>query len=245
VFDHVLRIAEREGLDLESGPASDEAVLALTNTGYGGAVSGEAKQGGIGVSGQSNYIGVSGYSPTGTGVQGGGSTRGVYGLSDVGAGVEGGHSQQVGRSPGVYGWSASGATGAMGVFGELTSATAGDSSAAVKGKNDGVGFATITLPEYFAEINKDPRYALTVVNEGGTDFVQTMVVQKIRDNRFVIRTSKPSIEVSWEVKAVRNDLWVRSAGAPVMQEKQSFERGKYQHPELYGMPKEMGINYRP
>jgi len=110
---------------------------------------------------------------------------------------------------------------------------------------DANGYATITLPDYFGEINKDPRYTLTVINEDGTDFVQAMVVQKIRNNRFVVRTSKPDIEVSWEVKALRNDLWVRTYGAPVQVEKQGLERGKYQRPELYGMPKEMGMNYRP
>ena len=106
--------------------ASDEAVLALTNTGYGGAVSGESKQGGIGVSGQSNYVGVSGFSSGGTGVQGGGPARGVYGLSDLGTGVEGGHTLQSGTSPGVYGWSASQQDSAVGVLGEITSTSAGD-----------------------------------------------------------------------------------------------------------------------
>jgi hypothetical protein len=305
--------------------ASDEAVLALTNTGYGGAISGESKQGGIGVSGQSNYIAVSGYSTGATGVQGGGPTRGVYGLSDLGTGVEGGHTLQSGTSPGVYGWSASQENDAIGILGEITSPSAGFGSIAVKGVNrgmafadigvwgeatgkgfgvlgimtsgtgfavfasgrigssgsqlfridhpqdptgkyllhysaespdvlnmytgnvvtDATGYATIALPDYFGEINKDPRYTLTVINEGAADFVQTMVVQKIRNNSFVIRTSKPAIEVSWEVKAVRNDLWIRASGAPVQLEKQGLERGKYQHPELYGMPKEMGMNYHP
>jgi hypothetical protein len=110
---------------------------------------------------------------------------------------------------------------------------------------DGNGNATITLPDYFEEINKDPRYALTVINESGTDFIQVMVVREIQNNQFIIRTSKPFIKVSWEVKAVRNDLWVRTNGAPVEVEKQGLERGKYQHPELYGMPKEMGMNNQP
>ena len=32
-------------------------------------------------------------------------------------------------------------------------------------------------------------------------------------------------------------------GAPVEVEKQDLERGTYQHPELYGQPPEMGMNY--
>ena len=110
---------------------------------------------------------------------------------------------------------------------------------------DANGYATITLPDYFGDINKDPRYTLTVINEGGTDFVQAMVVQKVRNNIFAIRTSKPAIEVSWRVDALRNDLWVRTYGAPVQTEKQGRERGLYQHPELYGMPEEMGIELPP
>ena len=53
------------------------------------------------------------------------------------------------------------------------------------------------------------------------------------------------MEVSWEVKADRNDLYVREKQPKDVVEKQSLERGKYQHPELYGMPKERGMNYRP
>ena len=54
----------------------------------------------------------------------------------------------------------------------------------------------------------------------------------------------PGAKVSWEVKAVRNDLRMRLHGAPVEVEKQDLERGTYQHTELYGQPAEMGINYR-
>lgn len=50
---------------------------------------------------------------------------------------------------------------------------------------------------------------------------------------------------SIEVNELRNDLWVRTYGTPVQCEKQGSERRKYQHPELYGMPNEMGINYHP
>ncbi len=66
----------------------------------------------------------------------------------------------------------------------------------------------------------------------------------MRDNRFVIRSDKPHVEVSWRVEAVRNDPWVARYGAPVEQEKPAERRGKYVHPELYGMPKELGVYYR-
>jgi hypothetical protein len=108
---------------------------------------------------------------------------------------------------------------------------------------DAQGYATITLPDYFEEINKDPRYTLTVVDDGERqDFVLVKVVRKIRNNQFTIRTSAPFVEVSWEVKAVRNDLWVRKYGAPVEVQKGELERGKYQHPELYGLDPDMGVD---
>lgn len=105
------------------------------------------------------------------------------------------------------------------------------------------GAAWVELPGYFDEINKQPRYQLTVVDDSASlGFVQVKVARKIRDNRFLIMTSSPNIEVCWEVKAVRNDLWNRKYGAPVEVEKPERERGKYQHPELYGAPVTMKMN---
>lgn len=52
-------------------------------------------------------------------------------------------------------------------------------------------------------------------------------------------------EVSWRVEAVRNDLWVRTRGAPVEIEKEWPEKGTYQHPEFYAQAKERGMNYSP
>ncbi len=102
---------------------------------------------------------------------------------------------------------------------------------------DGKGVAWVELPEYFEEINKDFRYVLTVVEDGGSDeFVQVKVGRKVQGNRFQIRTSAASVEVSWMVIGVRNDLFVQMYGAPVETEKPLHERGKLQHPELYGKP---------
>lgn len=113
-------------------------------------------------------------------------------------------------------------------------------------RTDARGYAAVTLPDYYQEINRDARIQLTVVDEEDSDsFVMAKVVQKVRGNGFRIRTSAPGVEVFWRVEAVRNDLWVRKYGAPVEVEKQELERGKYQHPELYGQPKERGIFDRP
>ena len=60
---------------------------------------------------------------------------------------------------------------------------------------------------------------------------------------FRIAGGAPGTKVSWRVEALRNDLWVQKRGAPVEVEKQDLEKGTYQHPELYGQPPEVGMNY--
>jgi hypothetical protein len=102
----------------------------------------------------------------------------------------------------------------------------------------------VQLPPYFESINRDFRYQLTVI-DGSDEFVLAKVVRKIQNNQFVIRTSKPFVEVSWRVEAVRNDLWVQRYGFQTEQEKEDEIKGRYLHPELYGQPKERGIHYRP
>lgn len=104
------------------------------------------------------------------------------------------------------------------------------------------GYAWIELPKYYESINKDPDYQLTVVDDSD-DFVQAKVTHEVENGRFQIRTSKPGVTVCWEVKATRNDPYVREYGAPVEVDKPKREQGTYQHPELYGMPPEMKVGY--
>lgn len=109
---------------------------------------------------------------------------------------------------------------------------------------DAQGYAWVTLPDYFSEINKNYKYQLTVVdgpNSDENDFVQVKVRQKIRDGRFQIRTSAPNTEVSWEVKADRNDLYVRNRPPKTVEDKGEYERGRYQHPEFYGLGFDRGM----
>jgi hypothetical protein len=102
------------------------------------------------------------------------------------------------------------------------------------------GYAWIELPEYFSEINRNPRVQLTV-DDMSDDFVMAKVVGGVREGGFRIRTSKPNTTVYWEVKAIRNDRFVQAHGAPVETEKSDFERGRYLHPHLYGAPETQGI----
>lgn len=111
-------------------------------------------------------------------------------------------------------------------------------------RTDADGQAWVTLPDYFEEINKEFKYTLTVVDDTDSpDFVQVKVAKKIKNNRFKIRTSVPNVEVSWRVDALRNDKWVQRNPPKTEVDKQGPEKGTYQHPELYGMPAEMGMNY--
>lgn len=110
-------------------------------------------------------------------------------------------------------------------------------------RTDGSGSLTVKLPDYFEEINRDPRIQLTV-DDSSDDFVLVKVVGGVKDGEFRIRTSKPNIKVYWEVKAVRNDLWVRHYGAPIEIDKQGSEKGTYQNPELYGKPENLGMTYK-
>ncbi len=105
---------------------------------------------------------------------------------------------------------------------------------------DAQGYATVQLPDYFEAINRDFRYQLTVIGQPA----QAFIAEKIQNNRFVIRTDKPFVKVSWRVEAVRNDLCVQTYGYRTEFEKEDNLKGKYLHPELYGKPEEYGINYR-
>lgn len=111
-------------------------------------------------------------------------------------------------------------------------------------KTDTKGEAWVTLPTYFESINKEFRYTLTVVDDTDSEeFAFAKVARKVREGKFKIRTSQPSIEVTWRVEGIRNDAWVQKHGAPVEVEKPERYKGKYHHPELYGAPPEMGVHF--
>ena len=104
---------------------------------------------------------------------------------------------------------------------------------------DASGLASVELPKYFEALNIDYRYQLTVIGQ----FAQAIVENKIQDNHFTIRTDKPNVEVSWQVTGVRNDPHAKQNPSVVEKEKESFAKGKYLSPELYGQPEEMRIGY--
>ena len=101
------------------------------------------------------------------------------------------------------------------------------------------GLATVALPDYFEALNQDFRYQLTVMGQ----FAQAIVAKKIAASRFVIRTSKPGVEVSWQVTGIRHDAYANSFRIPVEEEKPLQEQGHYLHPELFGASPEQAIRY--
>jgi hypothetical protein len=104
---------------------------------------------------------------------------------------------------------------------------------------DEVGTASVKLPDYFKALNTNYRYQLTVIGQ----FAQAIVLQEIENNRFVIKTDKPSVKVSWQVTGVRSDAYIKAHAMPVEEDKPEQERGYYLTPEVFGQPEEQSISW--
>ena len=104
---------------------------------------------------------------------------------------------------------------------------------------DANGYATVILPDYFDALNKDFRYQLTVLGES---FAQAVVSKKVTGNTFQVRTSEPSIEVSWQVTGVRNDAYAKAHRVVPEVEKEQSNKGKYLNPVELGKKPELQIN---
>lgn len=94
---------------------------------------------------------------------------------------------------------------------------------------DANGIATVNLPDYFIAANKDFRYQLTCIGV----FAQAIVKDEISNNSFVVQTDKANVKLSWQVTSVRNDKYAQNNRVVAEQVKNSSEKGKYLHPELY------------
>ena len=105
---------------------------------------------------------------------------------------------------------------------------------------DELGFATVTLPDWFEAANGDFRYQLTVV---GGQFAQAIVSTEIHDHEFTISTNATRVKVSWQVTGVRQDAYAKAHPMAAEEAKDEHERGFYIHPELYGQPEEKQIEW--
>ncbi len=102
---------------------------------------------------------------------------------------------------------------------------------------DSDGEAVVVLPDYFAAVNSDFRYQLTVIGQ----FAQAIIAETISNNRFTIKTDKPNVAVSWQVTGIRQDPFARAQRVQVEVAKLPREVGKYQNPEAYGLSSERGV----
>jgi hypothetical protein len=103
---------------------------------------------------------------------------------------------------------------------------------------NGNGEASVMLPEWLQALNKDFRYQLTCIG----DFAPVFIAEKISENRFKIAGGKSGMEVSWQVSGIRHDPYAVAHPLQVEENKPANERGYYLTPEVYGLPKEKGIN---
>ncbi len=97
---------------------------------------------------------------------------------------------------------------------------------------DANGNATIQLPEYFSDINRNVSYQLTPVGAYMPLFVKT----KVDNNQsFVVSGGIEGKEVSWAVYAERNDLYLQKhpEKRDVEVEKREGQKGSYFMPHLY------------
>ncbi len=104
---------------------------------------------------------------------------------------------------------------------------------------DAAGEAVVHLPDYFEVLNKDFRYQLTVIGE----FAQAIIAEEIVHNRFVIRSDKPNVKVSWQVTGIRKDRWAEENRIVVEEYKSPETRGFYIHPDLFGQPETRSMEW--
>jgi hypothetical protein len=183
---------------------------------------------------------------------------GVYGSSATGIGAVG-----IGSNVGVVGYNAVGGlagvfSGNVHVTGTLTKGAGAFridhpldperkylqhsfvESPDMKNVYDGVartdrrGFVTVKLPGYFAALNRDFRYQLTIV---GTRGWRARVVKEIAGNRFTIQSDEPQVKVSWQVTGIRKDRYANAHRIQPEIAKPAKEQGTYLAPALYGKPR--------
>jgi len=105
---------------------------------------------------------------------------------------------------------------------------------------DGTGEAVVELPEWFEALNKDFRYQLTAVGSPGPNLY---IAEEISGNRFKIGGGSPGMKVSWMVTGIRHDAYAQSHRIQVEVAKPAQEQGYYDHPGLFGQPKEKSIEW--
>src|SRR5262245_42073902 len=102
------------------------------------------------------------------------------------------------------------------------------------------GSAVVQLPSWFEVLNTDFRYQLTALGAPARDL---HVSKEVADGRFEIAGGRPGQRISWQITGRRHDLWARANPLTPEVDKVEVEQGRYRHPELYGLPRERGIEF--
>lgn len=89
---------------------------------------------------------------------------------------------------------------------------------------DADGAATIDLPDYFSELNKDFRYQLTPIGAHAPVYIAS----RVKNNRFGIAGGTAGLEVSWQVTGIRQDAYAKAHPIVVETAKSTTDRGSRQ-----------------
>jgi len=102
------------------------------------------------------------------------------------------------------------------------------------------GEAKVILPDYFEALNRDFRYQLTCVGE----YAPVFIAETINNNKFKIAGGKPGLTVSWQVTGVRIDAFAEANRIKVEVDKPDEEKGKWLHPDIFGLGVEYNMHYK-
>ncbi len=105
---------------------------------------------------------------------------------------------------------------------------------------DASGAAWVEMPDWFEAVNRDFRYQLTAIGAPGPNLY---ISEKVSGNQFRIAGGEPGMEVSWMVTGIRHDAFAEKHRIPVEEDKPAQEVGRYLHPDAYGMPATMAVDY--
>jgi hypothetical protein len=253
--------------------SSGTAVYGSTASGNGVLGSSTNATGALATAVNSNATGAYGTSASSTGYGVYGNTTGTYATGVYGIGFSGveGVANSTSDAFGVWGIAGTGSptyagnfSGDVDVAGTLTKTTGAFKidhpldpankylvhsfveSPDMKNVYDGItvldanGEAWVDLPEWFESLNSDFRYQLTAI---GAPAPGLYIAEEISGNRFKIAGGKPGGKVSWQVTGIRQDAYAKAHRIQVEEEKPEAEKGFYRHPELFGQPKEKGIEW--
>jgi hypothetical protein len=104
------------------------------------------------------------------------------------------------------------------------------------------GAATVRLPRYDRQLNRDHQVQLTAVAAPAPNL---HVARAVAGGRFAIAGGMPGQQVYWVVTGVRNDAWAIAHPLRVDHAKRRRDRGRYLNPEAFGEPRSKSIDQLP